>query len=277
MSRFCVVVMMSIVALGGATPSWAGEQERQRSESPRRIGENPFVKDRGRDGERPALSDRFGPGDWELVGRAVVEPKIERQTIEIERQAGRLSRIGVLAQDSDIEIIDLEINYGNEESEKIAVNTLLKAGARSPAYDLNGWERRVRAVTITYRPFGPARIALFGEPQRQLRPGARWEALGCQTVGFLDDKDVIRVGHEDGRFRAIKLTVEGQRLRLARLRVVYANGAVEDLAARTVVPAGTETRPFELTGRRRGIDRIELNYLPQIVLGDGATVCAYGL
>jgi hypothetical protein len=45
---------------------------------------------------------------------------------------------------------------------------------------------------------------------------------------------------------------------------------------RTVIPEGTETRPIDLSGRFRGIDYIELRYLPQISFNGRATVCVSG-
>ncbi len=275
-------------ALGTVASTMAGEQLRQRPDRPDRdrpgYGDRgPGAGDRDRDRAGPGYGDgrdderRYGPGDWELIGEAKIVPRVERHVIDIDPEAGRVGRIGLKIQDSDIELIDVEIRYLNGEKQTVPMRQVIKAGGQSTVIELTGEARRIENVAVSYIPRGPVKLSLFGEPARRLRPGARWEPLGCQKVGFLDDKDVIRVGRDDGRFRAIKLTVDGNKVRLVRLRVVYANGQAEDLAVRTVIPEGTETRPFELTGRRRGIERIELQYLPQLNFGGRASVCAYGM
>src|SRR5262245_59093642 len=43
---------------------------------------------------------------------------------------------------------------------------------------------------------------------------ARWEQLGCQKVGFTVDKDIIRVGRGEGRFKAIRLQVSGNKVHM---------------------------------------------------------------
>jgi hypothetical protein len=42
---------------------------------------------------------------------------------------------------------------------------------------------------------------------------------------------------------------------------------------RSIIPPGTQTRPLDLDGSRRTIDRIELEYIPSIALKKGANVC----
>ena len=58
---------------------------------------------------------------------------------------------------------------------------------------------------------------------------ARWENLGCQKVGFLVDKDVVKVGRDEGKFKAIRLKVTGNKVYMMDLKVVYANGEPDDI------------------------------------------------
>lgn len=226
--------------------------------------------------ERGFYDDRRG-GAWNRLGEIVVRPRVERELIRVNPRGEAFSRIGLRAFDGDIEVVELNIRYANNEIERIRVNRVIRAGTGVPPIDLSGRARRVREIEVVYRPFGPARLEVVGR-EGGPGPGAgRWEALGCQKVGFLDGRDVIRVGRKEGAFRAIKLSVSGNKVRLEKLRVVYSNGQVDDLAVRTVIPEGAETRPIDLSGRFRGIDRIELFYLPQITFGGRANVCAFGL
>jgi hypothetical protein len=106
--------------------------------------------------------------------------------------------------------------------------------------------------------------------------GGRWENLGCQKVGFVVDRDVIRVGRQEGRFSAIRLKVRGNAVYMADLKVVYANGAPDDIQVRSEIRAGGETRPLDLRGQRRAIRQIEMVYRSKPSFKGQATVCVEG-
>jgi hypothetical protein len=105
-----------------------------------------------------------------------------------------------------------------------------------------------------------------------------WEQLGCQKVGFLVDRDVIRVGRRDGKFSAIRLEVSGNTVFMNDLRVVYGNGAPDDIAVRSEIRDGGQTRALDLKGRgERVIDRIEMTYRAKPNFKGSAKVCVMGL
>jgi hypothetical protein len=105
-----------------------------------------------------------------------------------------------------------------------------------------------------------------------------WEPLGCQKVGFLVDRDVIRVGRRDGKFSAIRLEVSGNTVFMNDLRVVYGNGAPDDIAVRSEIRDGGQTRALDLKGRgERVIDRIEMTYRAKPNFKGSAKVCVMGL
>lgn len=105
---------------------------------------------------------------------------------------------------------------------------------------------------------------------------ARWDQLGCKQVGFLVDKDVIRVGRREGKFTAIRLKVTGNKVYMTDLKVIYANGAPDDIPVRNEIRAGGQTRPLDLKGERRAINQIEMVYRSQPNFKGEATVCVEG-
>jgi hypothetical protein len=105
---------------------------------------------------------------------------------------------------------------------------------------------------------------------------ARWERLGCQKVGFIVDKDVIRVGRGEGRFKSIRLEVSGNKVYMDDLKVIYANGEPDDIPVRSEIRAGGQTRPLDLRGERRAIKEIEMKYHSQPNFKGQATVCVDG-
>jgi hypothetical protein len=105
---------------------------------------------------------------------------------------------------------------------------------------------------------------------------AGWEQLGCRKVGFLVDKDVIHVGRSEGKFRSIRLLVSGNKVHMMDLKVIYANGAPDDIPVREEIRDGGQTKALDLRGERRAIRDIEMVYRSQPNFKGEATVCVEG-
>jgi hypothetical protein len=121
--------------------------------------------------------------------------------------------------------------------------------------------------------------ALLAAPEAQAqRFRGNWEQLGCKQVSFLGrDRDSIRVGRREGRFKAIRLSARGNDVEMLDLKVVYANGAPDDIPVRSWIRAGSRTRALDLRGRERAIRRIDMVYSSRLNFRGLATVCAEGL
>ena len=106
----------------------------------------------------------------------------------------------------------------------------------------------------------------------------QWVELGCQQVSFSGrDRDTIRVGRREGRFRAIRLAARGNDIEVVRLEVVYANGNPDQLDVQRVIRRGDRTEALDLKGRDRAIERIDMVYRQRGEDRSRATVCAEGL
>lgn len=240
-------------------------------------------RDRDRDGNRDR--DR---AEWELLGTQTVGFRVDRDVIQVGRREGRFTRIALEARDNDIFLMDLKVVFLNNEVQDIPVRAMIRRGTRTRPLDLVGGERGIRQIELVYRTRpgfgGRAVLNVYGEKDRRPGPGPgpgpiadRWDELGCQKVGFIVDRDVIRVGREDGRFRAIRVRVAGNRVHMMDLKVVYANGTPDDIPVREEIRAGGQTRPLDLKGERRAIRQIEMVYRSQPSLRGRATVCVDGL
>jgi hypothetical protein len=207
--------------------------------------------------------------DWDLLGTAQIGTRVERDTIDVGRREGRFSSIGFTVTGGDARVEELKIYYGGGESDVLRVGEVFKAGSRSRPIDLPGRGSFIQRIEIAYRAFGPVKIDFYGEKRRE----ARWDVLGCQRVGFLETKDVVRVGRREGAFRAIKLQVKDATLRLNKVRVVFGDRATQTFDVRAAIPKNSETHALDLDGRRRVIERIELEYIPSLNLKKGPEVC----
>ena len=121
-----------------------------------------------------------------------------------------------------------------------------------------------------------AALAVAGTAASQSAWADKWEELGCQKVGFLIDRDVVKVGRHDGRFKAIRLEVSGNTVYMEDLKVVNGNGVPDDIPVRSEIRDGGQTRALDL-GRDRAIDRVEMVYRAQPNFKGSAKVCVYGL
>jgi CBS domain-containing protein len=83
--------------------------------------------------------------------------------------------------------------------------------------------------------------------------------FGAQYVGFLTDRDVIRVGNEVGKFAKIRLRVLDNDIHINEMKVVYNNGESDTLAVNADIPKNSRTSWIDLRGDRF-IKEIQLVY-----------------
>jgi hypothetical protein len=120
-------------------------------------------------------------------------------------------------------------------------------------------------------------VTADAQAQRRGR-GNDWVELGCKQVSFLGvDRDTIRVGRREGRFKAIRLAARGNDVEMLDLRVIYSNGAPDDIPVRSLIRQGSRTRPLDLRGWERSIQQIDMVYAKRLNFRGQATVCIEGL
>jgi hypothetical protein len=103
----------------------------------------------------------------------------------------------------------------------------------------------------------------------------RWRSIGSRTVTDRVDHDVIKVGARGGEWSAIRIMVKKRGVQFRDVKVHFANGGVQDVELRDVIPAGGSSRVIDLNGGRRVIDRLEFRYDAQS-LGGKAIVSVLG-
>jgi hypothetical protein len=212
--------------------------------------------------------------EWQPLGSTTHEPRVERSVIDVGAQEGRFGAIRLDVKRADAEILDLKVVYGNNAVEDIKVRQTFKAGSSSRAIDLKGQDRVIKQIVVTYFARGPVQLAFFGIPSRA---AVKWENLGCRDVGFLVDRDVIRVGRKEGAFIRLRLRARGNRIEIFDLVTYYGNGERDDIRVRAVIPDGGQSGPLDLRGKARGIDRIEMIYRTQPNFKGRAQICVDGL
>jgi hypothetical protein len=252
----------------------------------------------GAQGWRDRNRDRDRDDRWERLGCERVGNRTDFDEIRVGRREGRFKAIRLEARGNSVSILNLKVIYANGAPDEIDVRSEINEGDRTRPLDLRGRERSIDSIQIISRKDfrgpgrGRAEVCVYGlqdddrggdRSDRRDDRGDRgdrradWEELGCQSVGLLGDRDAIRVGRREGRFKAIKLSVSGNSVHIMDLRVIYANGDPDDIQVRSEIREGNETRPLDLRGRERSIDRIEMIYRAKPNFKGRARVCALGL
>jgi hypothetical protein len=230
---------------------------------------------------------------WLELGCQRVGFQIDRDVIRVGVREGRFRAIRLKAIGNSVHMLDLKVIYANGAPDDIPVRALIPDGGQSGPLDLRGFERAIDRIEMIYRTQPNFRgqavicaegLAAVGAPAvPALTPAppppqpARWVLLGCRKVGFGIDRDVLRVGGQKGRFKAIRLKVAGNDVHMLDLKVVYGNGAPDDIPVRANIAAGTQTRPLDLQGRERFIDNIQMIYRSRPNFRGEATICVEGL
>jgi hypothetical protein len=235
---------------------------------------------------------------WLLLGEKEVGFGVDRDVIRIGQgedwyRDRRFRTLHFVAEGNDVHMMSIRLVYFNGFGEDFRVDQLIRQGDDLPI-DLRGDRSYIRAIEMVYRSRpnfrGQAVVRVFGEPARfgpgpgprpdRPGPGAGrdWEELGCKQVSlFGKDRDSINVGRREGRFKAIRLHVRGADVEMLNLRVIYSNGEPDNLEVRNVIRQGERTRPLDLRGWERSIDRVDMVYRTIPNFKGLAQVCVEGL
>jgi hypothetical protein len=109
------------------------------------------------------------------------------------------------------------------------------------------------------------------------RGGSHWELLGRKSVSFVGvDHDTLDVGRSQGRFRELKIVVEGAPVEMYDVRVVFGDGSEFRPQTRLFFEPNTQSRAIDLPGRARVIRKIDFVYRKTSGLFRQATVSVFG-
>lgn len=214
------------------------------------------------------------------IGSITFEARPEREVINVGGREGEFRAFRFEVRQSDVEVLDLRIVYGNGQTEDVRIRQLFRAGSSSRAIELGSPRRALKQIVINYLPKGPARILFFGIDGPGGgggggggTAGGDWVRLGCKDVKFLIDRDTMKVGRQEGRFSALRVKVRKAPVEMFNLRITFGNGSRLEVPVREFIAPGSASRPIDLPGNNRGIDRIEMVYRSMPTMNGTAEVC----
>jgi hypothetical protein len=239
----------------------------------------------------PPVWDATG---WTSLGDRTVNGKYDHDTLEVGTEEGRFSKLTFVVEDSDLELFDVVIKFGNGEKFSPTTRLVFKEGSRTGVIDLPGDTRHIKKIEFKYGNLpgtGQAKIKVYGllvvdsndhrDPPPPPPPASTpfdtkgWTALGSRIVTGKRDRDTIKVGKYEGKFDQIVLVVEDSDMDLTKLTVWFEKGKKWTPRIRQTFKEGSRSRIIDLPGNNRRIKKIEMRY-SNIPGGGQATVNVYG-
>ncbi|MBA2542808.1 MAG: hypothetical protein H0V17_24395, partial [Deltaproteobacteria bacterium] len=208
---------------------------------------------------------------WQLLGEQVVDygRRADRDRINVGRYEGRFSKLTVVVQDSDLELLSFQVNFPRGRPYVPAVNHYFRENQRTRVIDLPGDERVIQSIDMRYKNLpggGRARVQVWGFKSEPVAKPYSWDSrgwrmLGEQEVGRRVDADRINVSYDEGRFSKLMIVVLDGDLELLNFDVSFKRGEPWSPNVAQYFREGTRTRSIDLPGdRSRRIDHIDLKY-----------------
>ena len=98
-----------------------------------------------------ATPTRWNRTGWEMLGSRVVDGKADRDVIEVGgARAGAFTRLMLVVEDSDLDMFDLIVEFGNGEKLAPKIRHTFREDTRTRAIDLPGNKRAIRRITFHY-------------------------------------------------------------------------------------------------------------------------------
>ncbi len=231
--------------------------------------------------DRPA--PRWDSTGWTLLGTQTVDGRTDRDIITVNKRA-RFDKLTLVVEDSDLELLDMNIEFANGErwSPKLAYH--FRENQRSRQIDLPGDDRHIARIELLYRNTpggGRARVEVYAKdvrnvagytppPPRPVEPplpppppawdASGWTLLGSQTVEGKKDKDSYVVGRKAGKFDRLTIVVKDSDLEMLDFVVVFENGQKFEPKVKHTFREGERTRSIDLPGNDRYIKQINVKY-----------------
>lgn len=216
------------------------------------------------------------------VGQLTYTPEpAEPQTgvFQLRPEDRMIRSMRIEARGGTVDIQSVRLIYRGGEQERYRIRERLRPG------QMTGIIRKqnrgpLRAVEVSYIPQGQVTLVLRagaggggGEPPP---PVATWNELGCKSVGFLVDRDVVNVGSPE-LYRALRLRSTGLDIEMLDMNVRFANGQRDSYRVNAIIRSGERSRPIDLRGERRRIIGIEFIYRALGLSTQKTRLCVDGL
>ena len=91
------------------------------------------------------------PGRWESLGQREVDFKSDHDQIDVGRSEGRFKQLEVRVKNAPIEIYDMVVTFGNDETFKPKLRHKFTEKSASRIIDLPGERRTIKRIDFNYK------------------------------------------------------------------------------------------------------------------------------
>jgi hypothetical protein len=203
---------------------------------------------------------------WETLGSRRVDFRLDHDVIPVTAAEGVFTSLRFEVEAGDLEMFNVRVVFGDGSAFSPDTRLVFREGSRSRIIDLPGTARIIRRIEFSYRSTlrrGAATIVVLGRRPGPAAPPpppvADWVRLGSRAVSFRVERDVIPAAG-DGRFRGLRIAVEGGDLEMFDIRVVFGDGSAFSPQTRLTFQEGSWSRDIDLPGDARIIRRVEFAY-----------------
>jgi len=223
-----------------------------------------------------AQADRWDSKGWVKLGERTVNGRVDKDTITVGRDEGKYTKLTVVVEKSDIELLDFEVVFANGEKFNPGVRHYFKENSRTRVIDLPGNERIIKTINLKYKNLpggGSATVEVWGWKTGPAPGGGGgggapawtfdsrgWTLLGERTVNGRVDKDTITVGDYKGKFEKLTFVVTDSDLELLDLEIKFGNGTNWHPTVRHYFKEGQRSHVIDFPGDERRIKTIHLKY-----------------
>ncbi|MEO7729898.1 MAG: hypothetical protein ABIY55_02920 [Kofleriaceae bacterium] len=212
----------------------------------------------------PAPAPAWNSKGWTPLGERTVDGSFDHDRIEVGRYEGKFTKLTLVVENSDLELIDLSIQFATGAPWHPTVSHFFREGQRTRAIDFPGDERTIKYIDFKYRNLpggGRAKVSVFGLRDNQAWDPRGWTMLGEQRVDSnREDTDKIRVSRWDNKFRKLMVVVLDSDLEMIDLSVKFARGEPYHPQVNAVFRESSRTKAIDLPGDQRSIKWIEFKY-----------------
>ena len=114
----------------------------------------------------PSVAGHPDMTGWRLLGDGWVTGQFERQIVRVGKYEGRVARVMLVIMDSNLDVGDVVIQFGNGQRWSPGLRHSFGDGSRSRAIDLPGHVRFIRGVELVHGAVsagGRAHAELWGQ------------------------------------------------------------------------------------------------------------------
>lgn len=101
---------------------------------------------------------------WTLLGEQSVDGRRDRDRVQVGRSEGRFRQLTMVVLDSELELLELEITFGNGKPFRPNVAHYFREDSRTRVIDLPGDSRFIKHIDLKYRNLpggGRARVQVW--------------------------------------------------------------------------------------------------------------------